>query len=262
VNHLAVQVYGEMGQAPAHLPTDKALWNDFVVAFWRQFQDTAEAERAWAKLQSLEMKGDTIDDYIVEFENLLKIAGRDRHDLGSMDYFKQELPTSLHCDLLWLRPLPATLDDWQWQARSKVEIWALTKASLGEKPKNWLSSRQSCWNATPKAAAPKPSSGKPPRDPEAMDVDAAWTTGLSKEEHVKLQKERKCFLCKKEGHIARNCSSQQKGKEKRQESKAQTTKVEEVVDDREEKDKTPGSSKSKEDLPPEYDNEERLEKAM
>jgi hypothetical protein len=46
------------------------------------------------------MKGDTIDDYIVEFENLLKIAGRDRHDLGSMDYFKQELPTSLHCDLL------------------------------------------------------------------------------------------------------------------------------------------------------------------
>jgi hypothetical protein len=42
------------------------------------------------------------------------------------------------------------------------------------------------------------------RDPDAMDVDAVWVLSPEQEKKRKLHKEGKCFLCKKQGHLARD----------------------------------------------------------
>ena len=77
------------------------------------------------------------------------------------------------------------------------------------------------------------------RDPDAMDMDAIRTTRLSKEEREALQKEKKCFHCKKEGYFTRDCwlktkeRGKQRDKGKAPSSHVRQAKVEEVVDDRE-----------------------------
>ena len=77
------------------------------------------------------------------------------------------------------------------------------KATLGGgRAKGGFSTRQNYYarlNSTPKP------SGRKPRDPDAMDVDAMCTSKLSKEERDRLHEERKCFNCKKKGHLARDC---------------------------------------------------------
>ena len=101
------------------------------------------------------------------------------------------------------RPLPLTLDEWQWTARDEFSANAIIKATLGGgHAKEGFSARQNYY-ATLKAV-PKLSKRKP-RDPDAMDVDAMRTSKLSKKEQDKLREERKCFNCKKKGHLVKDC---------------------------------------------------------
>jgi len=89
-------------------------------------------------------------------------------------------------------------------AREEIQIKALIKASVGEgKAKPWLSSRESHYQSLLQQQKRAQNSRK--HDPDAMDIDATQTSHLSKEECEKLMKERKCFFCKKEGHMARAC---------------------------------------------------------
>jgi hypothetical protein len=122
---------------------------------------------------------------------------------------------------------------------------------------------------------PKGNFGRPrPRDPDAMDVDRVQVTGLSTEERAQLYEERKCFHCKKPGHIARDCCScqqqggrtpqrqnplcgqgyqndPQKGKAPAPRSwpQAQPAKIAEVVDDRD----LPEETEAQTEEPPPYD---------
>jgi hypothetical protein len=246
-DYLADQVWNQ-----GRLPTDEALWNDFVIAFRRQFRDTGDRERAWGKLQTLEMKGKDLDGYIAEFETLLSLAGRDRTHNENIDTFRDGLQGWLHRAVFNRRPIPVTLDEWQWTAREELQIKVLRDASLGEgRQKFGTSSRQGRWDSLQKGAQ-KPKK----RDPDAMDIDAARTNQLSKAEKEKLMKEGKCFLCKEGGHRARNCPTN-KGKSRRTEgnrksepSKARTAHIEEVKEEEsaEEKSEPPPPSYGEDDV--------------
>jgi hypothetical protein len=72
-----------------------------------------------------------------------------------------------------------------------------------------------------------------------MDVDMVRMAPLSKEEKKRLQAENRCFFCKNQGHISRNC---QKKKSRQQgggapptnqgnQPRARTTKAEGTADD-------------------------------
>ncbi len=118
--------------------------------------------------------------------------------------------------------------------------------SVGEgKAKPWLSSRESRYQSL--LQQQKKTQNPKKRNPDAMDIDATRTSRLSKEDHEKLMKERKCFFCKKEGHMARACpnrSERSKGKgRKERTTKARQAKIKEVIDDREDEKEIAESSK-------------------
>ena len=101
------------------------------------------------------------------------------------------------------RPLPLTLDEWQWTVRDEYFANAIMKATLGGgRAKGGFSARQNYYatlNNAPKPQGPKP------RDPNAMDIDTMRISKLSKKERDRLRKEHKCFNCKKKGYLARDC---------------------------------------------------------
>ena len=126
------------------------------------------------------MKDDDLDGYITKFESLLRKARRDQLEAANVDIFKQGLKMWLFQMIMRRRPLPLTLDEWQWTARDKFSANAIMKATLGgERAKGGFSAWQNYYatlNNTPKP------SGCKPCDPDAMDVDAMRTSKLSKEE--------------------------------------------------------------------------------
>ena len=138
------------------------------------------------------------------------------------------------------------------------------KATLGGgRAKGGFSARQNYYATLNNA--PKPT-GRRPRDPDAMDVDAMRTSKLSKEERDKLRKEHRCFNCQKKGHLARDCrkknleQSERKDKGKKPQSRVHSAKVEEVVDDRESEDEA--TSASKEESLPSYDRKDDIVAAI
>ena len=76
------------------------------------------------------MKENDLDGYIAMFETLIKKAGRDRDEVGHVDVFKQGLKTWLLQKVMARRPLPYTLDQWQWTTHEEVAANALLKATL------------------------------------------------------------------------------------------------------------------------------------
>ena len=159
------------------------------------------------------------------------------------------------------RPLLYTLDEWQWTARDEFAANAIIKATLeGGWAKGGYSARQNYYAAlhnTPKTQ------GQKPHNLDAMDVDAMWTSKLSKEEQDKLCKVWKCFNCKKRGHLARDCQkmdsegpSGQKDKEKKPQSCVRSAKIKEVINDCESEDKGPATSK--EESPPSYEKKDDI----
>ena len=77
------------------------------------------------------MKDDDLNGYIAKFESLLQKAGRDRREAANVDIFKQGLKTWLFKMIMQRRPLPLTLDEWQWTARDEFLANAIMKATLG-----------------------------------------------------------------------------------------------------------------------------------
>ena len=223
-----------------------------------------EEERAWAQLLIIEMKDDDLDGYIAKFESLLRKAGRDRSEAANVDIFKQGLKTWLFQMIMRKRPLPLTLDEWQWTARDQFSANVIMKATLGGgRAKGGFSTRQNYYatlNNTLKL------SGHKPRDLDAIDVNAMHTSKLSREERDKLREERKCFNCKKKGHLARDCRkkdleySKRKDKGKKPQSRVHSAKTEEVVDNCKNEDE--GPSNSKEESSPSYEKKDNIVAAI
>jgi hypothetical protein len=254
-NQLAIRLYGDVNHAPTHDPGDEDLWRDFVREFKAAFAHTASKEEAYAALQKLEMKGHDIDGYIAKFEDLIVQAEWERGAAGTIELFKDGLPSWLTYRMLSNRlHVPIGMDGWQMAAREEIERAALISASLGPKRgKGGDSTRRTKFLALVNQ--------KTRRDPDAMDVDVnlAKTGQLSKQEREKLSKEGRCFFCKKQGHMARNCPDRPKrttpfpGKDKgKPPFKAKASQVE-VVDDREEKDKEESAEE-----PPPYEDDKAL----
>ena len=93
--------------------------------------------------------------------------------------------------------------------RRQYELWAQIKASLGGsfgKPQGITPAESQKWRAALGGSGGRkkhPWSGV--RREDRMDLDAAQINALAAEEKAKLQKEGRCFTCKKLGHVSCVC---------------------------------------------------------
>jgi hypothetical protein len=74
-----------------------------------------------------------------------------------------------------------------------------------------------------------------PRDPNAMEIDHVRARQITMDERTELMKAGKCFTCRKQGHLSRNCP--QCLSRSRTNARASTSQVK--VEDNEEEEDTP-----------------------
>ncbi len=76
---------------------DKRLWNEVAMSFTRQFSNTLQKENTQSILRKgLKMRGEDIDAYVVEFEELVRMAGYQFDIPQTIDTFTDGLPMGLY----------------------------------------------------------------------------------------------------------------------------------------------------------------------
>jgi hypothetical protein len=154
-----------------------------------------------------------VDNYIVEFKNLLSKVewGQDQH--GTIATFKEGLIEGLLGACIRQHPHPVTLLDWEDAARDEEQSFYQLKFDLAE-AKRHRSGRCLGDMARDASKSKRPAYDVDPRPYDPMQLDAAKTQRLTDEECLKLIQEKKCIYCKKVGHIFANCKERPKSKGK------------------------------------------------
>jgi hypothetical protein len=93
------------------------------------------------------------------------------------------------------------LTEWYTATRTQHAAYAENKATLTNP--FIKSDARSWWEQALKGGGQ--CGGNRWHDDDAMDVDAVRMAPLSEEEKKHLQVENRCFFCKNQGHISRNC---------------------------------------------------------
>jgi len=152
---LARQIQGGINQM------DERLWNKVAASFARRFVDSLAQENARAILQAgVKMKGEDIDAYMVEFEELTRLAGY-RFDVPqTIEAFTNGLPTGLYQRILKIDQ-PITYKQWKQAATDRQQQYIHMKAQLKAHRGGFTSARPRGW-------APQ----RQLQDPNAMDTTA------------------------------------------------------------------------------------------
>ncbi len=96
------------------IPTmDEQLWNEVMASFTRRFANNLEKENAQALLKKgLKMKGEDINAYVVEFKELIQMAGYWFDVPQTVETFTDGLPTGLY-QKTFKFDQPATYEQWK-----------------------------------------------------------------------------------------------------------------------------------------------------
>ena len=78
----------------AILDDRRDTWDQFMRQFLASFTDTQRDQRAWNQLEILRMKWPEIDQYIMDFERLIREAGYQTGTPKSIQMFIKGLPLS------------------------------------------------------------------------------------------------------------------------------------------------------------------------
>jgi Retrotransposon gag protein/Zinc knuckle len=197
-------------------PNDEHVWNTFLEEFTDAFTDTTQREQATLDLINIQMKGEDLDTYISTFHHLRKRAGWEPDAQGTMLMFRRGLKRPLATAIVErTHPQPQMLQQWYQSARAHHAAYAENKATFANP---FLQNDRNKWEQALKGK------GKSwQRNDDAMDVDAVDTSGtsnrggqqprgqynrtafLTNEEQKMLLKERRCFNCRAQGHMSKQC---------------------------------------------------------
>jgi len=86
-----------------------AVWDHFLDEFSTQFQDSQRSQRAMNELKALKMKWPLIDEYVNDFEKLVRLAGYTLGNQETMGFFLEGLPRSIAEPVL-IPPIPTTYE--------------------------------------------------------------------------------------------------------------------------------------------------------
>jgi Retrotransposon gag protein/Zinc knuckle len=178
--------------ALGHSKIEEYLWNEFERAFKAAFKDSSKRLNAQTQLDKLLQDGEGVEQYIVKFNRLLKQAGFDEDDKGSVNLFKKGLLPPLLESCIRSQPQPVSMKEWQDTAKKEHQIFreiqhARYQRKLGQPTQ------------TPRQKVqPNPTRFWRASGPNAMNVDLTTTTE---------QTPRLCYNCQKPGHFKANCRS-------------------------------------------------------
>src|SRR6266571_6634884 len=109
---------------------DERLWNEVASSFIRHFADSLAKENAQAILcAGVKMKGEDIDAYIVEIEELIRLAEYRFNIPQTIETFTDGLPIGLYQKVLEL-DRPTTYDQWKQAAINHQQDYIHMKAQL------------------------------------------------------------------------------------------------------------------------------------
>ena len=187
--------------------TNEILWTEFETAFLAAWTDTSKKQTAFNQLMRLTMNGWDVDTYIATFDRLTAAAGWDSNSEGTIAKFREGLSKGIHSKALDRDHIPRTIDEWKAAARMEVaRAREKYNAGLTGNQRRYAPKNGGYPNAqTQPCAQPNQSnSGVVP-----MEVDSATGTNnfkkLTPEERTQLAKEGRCFRCRLQGHMARDC---------------------------------------------------------
>jgi hypothetical protein len=186
---------------PHVLETDETLWSDFKTAFESAWKDTAKTQSAYDKLMKLQMKDLDIDTYNATFERLANLAEWELDSKGTIAQYRGGLRENVHRRIINREKIPTTMGEWQEAARKEVNrIRELLSAGLigNKRPQNQSQQTYQSHRTSQNNQQHVP-----------MDVDATTTTlpfkKLSEEERALYRKEGRCFRCRVQGHMSKEC---------------------------------------------------------
>jgi hypothetical protein len=205
----ALRVHGNPNNVPPIAPVnhrdDIALWHWFVRAFKTAFTDTTRSEDALSKLLAIKMQGEDLDTYIATFDHLRAVAQWERDSRGTILLFRRGLnPALAQAVINRTIPRPETFDDWANAARTQHANWIESRAVMGTQNRGRDDGfRNPRW----RQAITGTGNRSRRNDVVPMDVDLAelGKGRLSEAERKRLMAERRCFHCKAQGHISREC---------------------------------------------------------
>ena len=183
---------------------NETLWTEFETAFLAAWTDMSKKQNAYDQLMCLTMNGWDVDTYIAMFDRLTLAVGWDSDSEGTIAKFCEGLSKGVHSKALDRDRIPRTIDEWKAAARTEV-------ARAKEKYNTGLTGNQhrnplkpGTYNTLSRAQTNSNGSGVVP-----MEVDnAVGQTNFKKltpEERAQLTKEGRCFCCRLQGHMARDC---------------------------------------------------------
>ena len=187
-----------VAQAPGN-DNHEYLWNTVTDAFYRAFTNITREVDAQTDIKTLKMKGDHgLDDYISTFERLACLGGYNLADKAVIDMFVDGLPNSLAINVARFNA-PQSFNDWK---RGTVEhhttyMWIQSRfCNKGRRPtqeqwkKVFAKKGDDAMDTTPGQVKARAANTRPP---------------LNDDEREKLQKEGRCFRCRKQGHLSQYC---------------------------------------------------------
>jgi Zinc knuckle len=203
-------------------PNDEHVWNTFIEEFTEAFTDTTRQEQAMLDLINIQMKGEDLDTHISTFHHLREWAGWEPDAQGTILMFRRGLKCPLATAIVeWTHPWPQTLHGWYQAAWAHHTAYVENKATFTN-PFLW-NDMCSKWEQALKGK------GKSwQQNNDAMDVDAVNTMSssgagmqpwweqynrvafLTNEEQKMLLKERRCFNCRAQGHMSKQCPKKDK----------------------------------------------------
>ena len=185
--------------------TDEVLWAEFETAFLAAWTDTSKKQNAFDQLMRLTMQGWDVDTYIATFDRLTLAAGWDSNSEGTIVKFREGLSKGVHSKALDRDQIPQTIEEWKAAARTEVaRAKEKYNAGLTGNQRQNLPKQGTYTQNQSRAQSNSSGSGI-----VLMEVDSAVGQmnfkKLTPEERTQLAKEGRCFRCRLQGHMARDC---------------------------------------------------------
>ena len=167
-------------------------YKKFIESLEKSFSPYDAPGDALDAMKHLQMGDGNFDEHLAKFKLLVSQSGLDESPV-IVNLFRETLPVGLQRPILLSENPPTTLQEWYDKENTFHGNWKRTQHMLGQGKVN-----------EPKKDTPKRMFTFPKREqnPDAMDIDRLMT-----EERTLLMKEGKCFKCRKQGHLSKDCPS-------------------------------------------------------